>query len=89
MSRRTVCGLIALSVAAAVAGFAAPAGESHPLIVRVVTIGGETGPAYYSLVEQGYRFLGREPSADRMMADAGSPSEPGGPSMKTLETASH
>ena len=36
MSRRTVCGLIALSVAAAVAGFAAPAGESQPLIVRAL-----------------------------------------------------
>ena len=89
MSRRTVCGLIALSVAAAVAGFAAPAGESQPLIVRVVTIGDETGPAYYSLVEQGYRFVSGEPSAPPMVADAGTPSTEGGPSVKTAGIAAH
>ncbi|MAU98346.1 MAG: hypothetical protein CMP81_21105 [Fulvimarina sp.] len=89
MSRRTVCGLIALSAAAAVAGFATPAGESHPLIVRVVTIGGETGPAYYSLVEQGYRFVSRDPSAAPMMADAGAPSKPSGASVKTARISAH
>ncbi|MBO0664471.1 hypothetical protein LQ948_18040 [Jiella sp. MQZ9-1] len=58
MSRPMLCGLV---VAAAIAAFAAPAGLNQPLIVRVVTIGEKTGPAFYSLVEQGYRFIGAQP----------------------------
>ena len=59
MSRRTLCGFLAVSVAIAVAGFTEPAGHRQPHIVRIVTIGDQTGPAYYSQVEQGYRFVAR------------------------------
>lgn len=58
MTRRILLGLLAV---AAVAAFAVPAGDHQPLIVRVVTIGERTGPAFYSAIEQGYRFI--EPSA--------------------------
>ncbi|MFD2238405.1 hypothetical protein [Aureimonas populi] len=43
--------LIALSAAPA------PAGPGEPPIVRVVTIDGVTGPAYYSVVEKRFRFI--------------------------------
>lgn len=55
MTRPMLLGLLA---AITVAVFAAPAGNEQPLIVRVVTIGDRTGPAFYSMVEQGYRFIG-------------------------------
>jgi hypothetical protein len=35
-----------------------PAGNADPLLIRTVTLGGVTGPAYYSRLEQGYRFVG-------------------------------
>lgn len=38
-----------------------PAGDSEPLLVRTVTLGGVTGAAYYSSLEQGYRFIGGRP----------------------------
>ncbi|UIJ72292.1 hypothetical protein [Aurantimonas sp. HBX-1] len=38
-----------------------PAGHQEPLLVRTVTLGGVTGPAYYSRLEQGYRFVGGRP----------------------------
>ncbi|MEF2553016.1 hypothetical protein VQ042_16880 [Aurantimonas sp. A2-1-M11] len=35
-----------------------PVGPAQPLMVRTVTIGPVTGAAYYSVIEQGYRFVG-------------------------------
>ena len=54
MTRPLLFGLLA---ATAVAAFAVPAGNDQPLIVRVVTIGDKTGPAFYSTSEEGYRFI--------------------------------
>ncbi|KQT85208.1 hypothetical protein [Aurantimonas sp. Leaf443] len=34
-----------------------PAGLSEPLILRQVTLNGTVGPAYYSRIEEGYRFV--------------------------------
>ncbi|MCB8839135.1 hypothetical protein [Aurantimonas sp. VKM B-3413] len=50
--------LRSLVIAAAVLSLAVPAGTAEPLLIRVVTMAGATGPAYYSAVEQGYRFIG-------------------------------
>ncbi len=54
MTRPLLFGLLA---AIAVGAFAVPAGNDQPLIVRVVTIGDRTGPAFYSTIEEGYRFI--------------------------------
>ncbi|MBO0905661.1 hypothetical protein [Jiella sonneratiae] len=64
MSRRTIRGLIAVAVLAVIAVGARPAGAPQPLIVRVVTMGDHTGPAFYSLIEQGYRFIDGNAAAD-------------------------
>lgn len=76
MSRRILCGLIAVGAVIAIAGFAAPAGDSQPPIVRIVTIGDRTGPAYYSQVEQGYRFVGKSPAGTANTMMTGNVSEP-------------
>ncbi|MCE7027870.1 hypothetical protein [Jiella avicenniae] len=67
MTRPILFGMLA---AIAVAAFAVPAGNDQPLIVRVVTIGDRTGPAFYSMIEQGYRFIGSPElfAADQVMA---------------------
>ena len=39
-----------------------PAGNAEPLLIRTVTLGGVTGAAYYSGLEQGYRFVGGRPA---------------------------
>ena len=59
--------LRSLVIAAAVLLSAMPAGIADPLLIRVVTMAGATGPAYYSTVEQGYRFVG----GSMATADAG------------------
>ncbi|MCQ0986613.1 hypothetical protein [Jiella marina] len=46
---------------ATVCAMALPAGPPAPLMIRVVTMQGETGPAYYSTTEQGFRFVGGAP----------------------------
>ncbi|MBB4003321.1 hypothetical protein [Aurantimonas endophytica] len=55
-----------------------PAGNTEPLLVRTVTLGGVTGAAYYSRLEQGYRFVGGRPPVDAI------PSEP--IALSSLET---
>ena len=50
-------------IAATLLCFAAPAGTAEPMVLRTVTLGKATGPAYYSIVEQGYRFVAALPAA--------------------------
>ncbi|MEX6508117.1 hypothetical protein [Jiella sp. M17.18] len=50
--------LRSLVIAAALLVSAGPVGSRQPLTIRTVTMAGLTGPAYYSAVEQGYRFVG-------------------------------
>ncbi|KQT47483.1 hypothetical protein ASG43_10285 [Aureimonas sp. Leaf454] len=52
MPKKTFALLIA---ALAVCGFAAPAGTGQPSLIRHVHINGVSGPAYYSVVDGGYR----------------------------------
>ncbi|WP_268880141.1 hypothetical protein [Jiella pelagia] len=84
MTRRILLGILATI---AIASYAVPAGSYQPLIVRVVTIGGETGPAFYSSIEQGYRFIGRPGILD--VGQTTTPSSPkteaGGQTMVTAE----
>ena len=49
-------------IAAALIYSCLPAGEAEPLLIRTVTLGGVTGAAYYSGLEQGYRFVGGRPA---------------------------
>ncbi|WP_102960140.1 hypothetical protein [Mangrovicella endophytica] len=43
---------------AAVIATAIPAGVAAPNIVRTVTLAGVQSPAYYSIVDKTYRFIG-------------------------------
>ena len=44
------------------------AGLSEPLLIRSVVLAGASGPAYYSVIEQGYRFLGGPGNAGKAVA---------------------
>lgn len=69
---RTSFALLASSIAALlVLALAAPAGTPSPSLIRTVHLNGVSGPAYYSVIEGGYRPV-RSPSA---LADAGMKSE--------------
>ena len=50
---------------------AVPAGQADALNIRVVTIGDETGPAFYSPIEGGYRFIAVPPSKHHSKAPSG------------------
>lgn len=56
--RRILLGAICI---AAVGTIVHPAGSPTPLMIRVVTMEGATGPAYYSAIEEGFRFVGGAP----------------------------
>jgi len=55
--------LRSLLIAAFLGLLLGPVGPAQPLMVRTVTIGPVTGPAYYSVIEQGFRFVGDAPVA--------------------------
>lgn len=60
---KTKIALLASSIAATlVLALAAPAGTSAPSLIRNVHLNGVSGPAYYSVVDGGYRPV-RMPSA--------------------------
>lgn len=50
--------LRSILIAAGILASTMPLGPSQPVMIRSVTIGEASGPAYYSLIEQGYRFVG-------------------------------
>ena len=59
------------------------AGVSEPLLIRSVVLSGTSGPAYYSVIEQGYRFINgvatvRNPGTPSRYAEAdgGRPNDP-------------
>ncbi|KQT69973.1 MULTISPECIES: hypothetical protein [unclassified Aureimonas] len=53
---QTKLALLASSIAATlVLALAAPAGTATPSLIRHVHLNGVSGPAYYSVVEGGYR----------------------------------
>jgi len=54
--------LRSLLIAAFLGLLLGPVGPVQPLMVRTVTIGPVTGPAYYSVIEQGFRFVGDAPA---------------------------
>ena len=56
-------------IAAGVITYAMPVGNTETLTTRVVTIDGVTGPAYYSAIENGYRFVGGRDLAAQADAD--------------------
>jgi hypothetical protein len=60
--------LALFAAATLVFGFAAPAGTTKPSVIRHVYIDGISGPAYYSVVDGGYRSI-RSPSALARVAD--------------------
>ncbi|MCK5934034.1 MAG: hypothetical protein KAG89_17875 [Fulvimarina manganoxydans] len=61
--------LRSVMIAAGVIVYAMPVGNTETLTTRVVTIDGVTGPAYYSPIENGYRFVGGRTLAARDDAD--------------------
>lgn len=46
------------------------AGVSEPLLIRSVILSGHSGPAYYSVIEQGYRFVGDRAKAPISVASS-------------------
>lgn len=48
-------------IAAALLAWTGSAGSGDPVMIRTVTMNGVVGAAYYSTVEQGYRFIGESP----------------------------
>ncbi|MBP0614062.1 hypothetical protein [Jiella mangrovi] len=91
MRRRIFYGLVAASALVGVTAYTAPAGDPHPMIVRVVTIGDRTGPAFYSSLEQGYRFVGGETvrAADAIMAGSGLAPEAAAAQIETAGIKGH
>ena len=55
MIRKAALALLSLAIVAA----AVPAGTSHPEYMRQAWLGGTLTPAYYSIVEGGYRAITR------------------------------
>ena len=84
MTRPLLFGMLA---AIALAAYAVPAGNDQPLIVRVVTIGDRTGPAFYSAVEQGYRFIASSDLLDAEQVMAGGVAEAGPAGAASMVTA--
>ena len=63
--KRKLTGAAALAVALlATAGTAIPAGAPEPFRVRVVTMNGTSGPAYYSHATRSYRFVVAPPHGE-------------------------
>ncbi len=63
--KRKLTGVAALAVAVlGTMGTAIPAGAPEPFRVRVVTMNGASGPAYYSHAERSYRFVVAAPKAE-------------------------
>ncbi|MCP3053632.1 hypothetical protein [Aurantimonas marianensis] len=48
-------------IAAILLAWTGSAGSGDPVMMRTVTMNGIVGAAYYSTVEQGYRFIGGTP----------------------------
>ena len=59
--------LIAAIITTGLAATIGAAGTAEPLVIRPVVLAGGSGPAYYSVIEQGYRLVGG--LADITMAD--------------------
>ncbi len=57
-------------IAAVLLAWTGSAGSGDPVMIRTVTMDGIVGAAYYSTVEQGYRFVGGSPRNDPGPTDA-------------------
>ncbi|MEC5322707.1 MULTISPECIES: hypothetical protein [unclassified Aurantimonas] len=57
-------------IAAVLLAWTGSAGSGDPVMIRTVTMNGIVGTAYYSTVEQGYRFIGGSPRNGLVAADA-------------------
>ncbi len=57
-------------IAAVLLAWTGSAGSGDPVMIRTVTMNGIVGAAYYSTIEQGYRFIGGSPRNAPRAADA-------------------